>query len=288
MNTAVMLLAGAGFGVGLLLIADGARRRPATQATSEPSRLWRRVRQLPGQAPKLTAAVAGGLVVAVLTGWPAAGVLAGLGVVALPGLLGPDRDHQRGLARVEAIAGWTELLRDTLRAGAGLQQTIIRTALNADAPIRDQVQQLAERLRGGWPLPAALRRFKDDLADPLADMVVAALLLAADRPSANLAGVLGELADNAREQAAMRQRVATSRARLRTSARSITAITVLMVVGLVVLNREWMAPYDSPVGQIVMLLAGGMFAGGLVGLRRMSLLPTAPRLLANPGGGGRR
>jgi Flp pilus assembly protein TadB len=288
-NAPVWLLAGAGFGLGLVLIADGSRRRPAGEATAEPSRLWWRLRQAPAQAPMLAAAVAAGLVVAVLTGWPAAGALAGLAVVALPGLLGPDRDHQRALARVEALAGWTELLRDTLRAGAGLQQAIIATAPNADAAIRAQLLRLAGRLHAGGRPPAALRGFADQLADPLADMVVAALLLAAGRPSANLAGLLGELAGTAREQAAMRQRVATSRARLRTSARSITAITVVMLLGLVVLNREWMAPYDSPVGQVVMLAAGSMFAGGLVGLRRMSLLPTGPRLLGNPpGGGGRR
>lgn len=281
MDTAVWLLCGAGFGLGIVLFVD-ATRRGHTQPG--PRHWWHAVRRWPRQAPKLTAAVAAGLVVAVLTGWPTAGVLAGLAVVALPVLLGPDRDHQQALAKVEAIAGWTELLRDTLRAGAGLQQTVVATAGSADAPIRDLVQQLAGRLRDGGRLAPALRGFADQLDDPLGDMVVAALLLAAERPSANLAGLLGELAATARQQAAMRQRVATSRARLRTSARSITAITVVMVVGLVVLNRQWMAPYDSAVGQVVMLAAGGMFAGGLMGLRRMSLLPAPPRLLAEPGG----
>src|SRR5690606_23122123 len=154
-------------------------------------------------------------------------------------------DHQTSLDRVEAVAAWTELLRDTLAAAAGVQQTILATATTAPEPIRPQVASLADRLRHGMALSRALRMFADELSDPIVDLVVAARLLAADRPSANLGPLLGELAMTAREQAAMRQRVATSRARVRTSARIITAITVLMVVGMVVLNRPWMSAYDG-------------------------------------------
>jgi Flp pilus assembly protein TadB len=240
---------------------------------------------LPAALPKLAAAAVAGVLVGVLTGSPAGGLLAALAVFGLPASLGPDRQHQRALARVEAVAGWAELLHDMLAAAAGVQQTIIATAATAPEPIRPQVRELADGLRHGYGLQAGLRRFAQQLDDPSADLVVAALLLAADRPSANLGPLLGELAATAREQAGMRQRVAASRARLRTSARIITAITIAMVVGLVALNRPWMAAYDTATGQLVMLLAGGMFAAGLLTLKRMAHLPPPPRLLAADAGG---
>jgi Flp pilus assembly protein TadB len=199
-------------------------------------------------------------------------------VAGLPGLLGPDRAGRAALARVEALAGWTELLRATLAAAAGLHQAILATAANPPAPIRAQVATLAGRLRQGQPLPAALREFADQLADPTGDLVVAALLLAADRPAADLSELLAALAGNAREQAAMRARVAASRARLRSSARIVTALTLVMVTGLVLLNRQWMQPYATPAGQLVMATAGGLFTLGLVGLARMSQLDGPPRL----------
>jgi tight adherence protein B len=275
-RVALALLCGALVGLGITLIMDGLRRRE-----SQPPAPWlRKLRQLPALFPKLTAAVAVGLVVALLTGWPVGGILAGLATATLPSILGPDREHQREMARVEALAGWTELLRDTLRAAAGLQQAIVATAATAPEPIAAQVNALAMRLQQGSRMQDALRQFADELADPTGDMVVASLLIAADMPSAHLADVLRDLAATARERAAMRTRVAISHARVRTSARVIAGTTCVMVVGLVALNREWMAPYDTTAGQAVMLLVGALFAAGLVGLKRMSRIPSPPRVLA--------
>jgi tight adherence protein B len=290
-NTMIALLLGGVAGLGLVLAADGWRRRPPT-APPPASRWSRWSRGLAGSAPRLVVAVTAGLVVAVLTGWPVAGALTGLAAVMLPGMLGPDRAGQRAIARVEAIAGWTELLGSTLTGAAGLQQTIAATAALAPEPIRSEVTTLAGRIRAGRRPADALRAFADDLADPTGDLVVAALLLAVDRPGANLAALLGELAGHAREQVAMRQRVAASRARLRTGARIIIGLTAAMLLGLVVFNREWMQVYSSFAGQLAMLAAAGFFAAGLYGLARMSRIASPPRLLtvgtpSDVGGGGR-
>ena len=57
-----------------------------------------------------------------------------------------DRAHAALVARVEAIAGWAEMLRDTIAAAAGLEQAIAATAPLAPPPIRDEVVMLAARL----------------------------------------------------------------------------------------------------------------------------------------------
>ena len=82
--------------------------------------------------------------------------------------------------------------------------------------------------------------------DPIADLVVAALHQAAHRQASRLADLL---TDSGRASPAgrttVRLRVVAARARVRTSARVITATTVVMAVGLVVLNRDYLAPYDT-------------------------------------------
>ena len=74
------------------------------------------------------------------------------GAWVLPSLIGPDRGHARRVARIEAIATWTEALRDNLSGAAGLEQAIMASAIEAPEPIRDEVTQLAVRLRRGWRL----------------------------------------------------------------------------------------------------------------------------------------
>ena len=60
-----------------------------------------------------------------------------------------------------------------------------------------------------------------------------------------------------------------------------------MLAAMVVLNRPWMSAYDSAAGQLVMLLAGGMSAAGLVTLKRMGRIAPPPRLLASGAAGER-
>ena len=59
----------------------------------------------------------------------------------------------------------------------------------------------------GWPLPDALQQFADELDDPSADLVVAALILNSRLRGPGLRDVLGALAVSAREELDMRQRV---------------------------------------------------------------------------------
>jgi Flp pilus assembly protein TadB len=229
----------------------------------------------------VVAAVAAGFAVALLTRWPVAAVLTAVGVWALPRVLGPDREHRRSLARIEAIATWAELLRDTLSSAAGLEQAITATAPVTPVPIRAQVQALADAIRGGVRLADALRAFAADLADPTADLVVRALQQAAGYHGGQLTDSLTSLAGTAREQAQIRMRVATTRATTRTAARVITGTCVVMVAGLIVLNRGFLAPYSTLTGQLVLLLVGGIFAAGFWWLARASRIPAPPRILTD-------
>ena len=286
-------LCGAGLGLGLCLLLAGLIGTPVAEDGRQPPVWPGRLRGLAarGWAARLplAAGAVAGLVVWLVTGWPVGGLLAAAAGVCGPRLVGRDREQAGRVARIEAVAGWAEMLRDTLTGAAGLEQAILATAPVAPPAVRAEVGALAAALRGGHRLPEALRRFADQLADETADLVVAALLLAARHEARDLAALLGTLAAAAREQAGLRLRAAASRARTRTSVRVISAATLGFAAGLVLFDRRYLQPYDSPAGQLVLLLVGGLFATGLAWLARLARIPNPPRLLTRldePAGSG--
>jgi tight adherence protein B len=280
--TDLAALLGAGTGLGLLFVIVGWRHSalgalPVSMPWHQLGDRVNRDRLLVRLAGVMGAAV----VVAALTGWPVAAVLAGLGAWALPSVLGGAKDRAREVARTEAIAGWAEMLRDTLSAAAGLEQAIVATASVAPLPIRGEVLALAARLEAERLVPA-LRRFADDLADPTGDLVVAALVLAAGHEARRLSELLGSLAAAARDQAAMQLRIEAGRARIRTSTRVVVGSTLVFAAGLIVLNRSYLEPFSSPLGQAVLAVIGLIFGLAFWWLERMGR-PSAPeRFLASP------
>ena len=198
----------------------------------------------------------------------------------LPAVLARDRAHARRVARIEAIATWAEMMRDTLAAAAGLEQAILASAAVAPAAIHAEITGLAVRLETGHRLAPSLQRLADELADPTADLVISSLLLAATQQARHVSDLLGSLATTAREQASMRLRIEAGRARSRTSVRIIVGTTVAFAVLLVLLNREYLAAYDSLTGQLVLLVIGAMFAAGFLYLAKIAAVDEPTRLLA--------
>ena len=276
--TPPMLLAGLlGLATGgcAWLAVDGLRRR------QRPTRVGVPLRRLTAGTTPLRAAgaAAAAAVIGLWSRWPVAAVLAAAAAWALPPLLAGAATARQELARLEAIATWTESLRATLQAAAGLEHALIASAATAPAAIRDQVEALAGSLRAGVRLPDALDALAADLDHPDADRVLASLRLAAPGRARNLADQLGVLAAAAREQVAARRRIDSERATTRTSVRMIVAATLVMVLGQLLLNRSFLDPYATVTGQLVLAAAGGLFALGFWWLNRMSRLRRQPRVL---------
>jgi tight adherence protein B len=273
-------LLGAGVGLGLVLAWAGWRGVAFPRPARSPARP-----KVERATLRLGLAAGAAVVVGAATGWPVGALLAGLAGWGLPGLLGGTKGRAEALARIEAVAGWAEMLRDTMAGAAGLEQAIVATAAVAPLPIRAEVATLAVRLEGERLAPG-LRGFADEVADQTMDLVVAALVLAAEHQASRLGELLGSLAQAARDQATMRLRVEAGRARSRTSVKVVVGVTAGLALGLAVLNRSYLSPYDTALGQLVLLLVGAMFAGAFVWLSRMTR-PSAPeRFLARRDGSG--
>jgi len=123
------ILAGAVAGAGLFLLLVALRGLPP-RPPGEPGRLRRWMREV--GAARAAAAVLAGLVVLVATGWLVAGVGAALLVLSWRGMSGVAGERA-AMARLEALATWTESLRDTIAGAVGLEQAI-PASLRAAAP----------------------------------------------------------------------------------------------------------------------------------------------------------
>jgi Flp pilus assembly protein TadB len=220
-----------------------------------------------------------GVLALILTRWPVAAVAAGALVMFWPALFGGASAEKQAIARLEGLAAWIESLRDTIAGAVGLEQAIPATAYAAAPSIKPQLRILVDRLRVRVPMPVALQRFADDLDDPSADLVVAALILNAKLRGPGLRQVLTSLADASRDELDMRQRVFAGRSSTRRSVQIVAGFSLLFVLGLAVLNRDYVAPYATFEGQVVLGLVVGVFAAGFLWMRRLSGIETAQRFL---------
>jgi Flp pilus assembly protein TadB len=215
----------------------------------------------------------------VVTGWPAGALIAGLTAAAAPSVVGGKARRQAAVDRIEAIAGWAEQLRDVMAAADGIQSAILTTAPLAPEPIRREVRRLADRLVQQERLSIALRRFADEVAHPLTDMIVTSLLIASERQG-RLADLLTEVAASARATATMRLRVEAARARTYVTTRLIIGVTIALATWLVLVRRDYLEPFDSVGGQVMLVLIGAVFAASGVLMQRMARPDEQARLLA--------
>ena len=221
-----------------------------------------------------------GVACALATGWPVGGPIGALAAYGLPRLL-RQTSGATSIAKIEAVATWTEMLRSTLAASAGLSQAIIATAGLSPDPIRPATEQLAAQIRAGVHPREALLQFADEVADPCADRVVCSLLLAFSSRAQRLGDLLHALADSTREEVALRLRIETSRAAVRSGVRTVVIFSVVFAAGLSLLARSYLAPFGTATGQLVLLLVGGLYAGGLTLMVILARPPAAVRLLGN-------
>lgn len=214
---------------------------------------------------RVAAAFAGsavaGVVAWLLTGWFAAGLLTALAVASLPKLLAGGRTRQGMIDKTEAIASWTESIRDTMAAASGLEEALVATAAAPPEPIAEPVTRLAIRLRH-QTLSESLLQFGDEIDHPSADLVVTALRIAAQMEAADLSSLLSRLATSIRGDATMRVRVEVSRAKLRTSAKIIVGAVGATLALLMLFNRSYLDAYDTVAGQFMLMVVGAIFAVG--------------------------
>jgi Flp pilus assembly protein TadB len=267
---------GTTFGLGVVGLA--ASWRSEAPSTAGAGRAPRFVADLRSEAPRLVLPVSLGVVAGLATGWPVAVPLVLVAAYGLPKLFG-QTSGSVSISRIEAIATWTEMLQGTLAASAGLSQAMVATAPLAPLPVRGAATRLSARLTAGMHPRDALLLFAEELDDPCADRVVCALLLAVSSRAQRLGDLLVALADSTRDEVALRLRIETSRASVRSGVRTVMVFSVAFAAGLTVLAHPYLAPFGTMRGQVVLAVVGVLYVVGLTLMVSLARPPAPVRLL---------
>jgi Flp pilus assembly protein TadB len=274
----VPALAGALVVAGLLGLVAGLRRTAVPAPVRTRSTHLSRLRRLSHRTRiLLLAGLGGGILAWLVTGWVLALVAVPVAAVGLPMLVSAPPAAAR-IERLEAMEEWTRSLSGVLTVGVGLEQALVATLRSTPEPIAPEVNRLVARLRARWATEAAIRAFADDLDDATGDLVAANLILGARRRGAGLASVLDGLAASVAADVRARRQVEADRAKPRATARWVTLISTSVLVILAV-SGSYVAPYQSPLGQIILITLLTAYVATLIWMRRMANGRPTPRFL---------
>ena len=124
-----------------------------------------------------------------------------------------------------------------------------------------------------------LRAFAEDLNDSTGDVVASQLILAASgRGQAGLAKALDALAETVASDVRARRQIEADQAKPRTTARTVTVIT-LGVLGLLAFTGNYIEPYGTPLGQVILAVLLSAYVATLLMMRRMAVAKPLPRFL---------
>ncbi|MFG2651253.1 type II secretion system F family protein [Streptomyces sp. NPDC048436] len=280
-------LCGAVLVAGLLLVVRGVTRVPVA-ADRPPSRWvvrWQAAQAaLPDAWARRYRFIVIAAALAAVGTWlywarPVHGLLAGVAVLGLPWIWNPAGTSGRQIVRLEALAEWMQQLAGVHESGGTLDSAITASATRAPQVIRPQVRLLAARLRVGANPSMAYRQFADAFADGAVDNAVMLFLTHAKDHGPGLSRALQSMASLTEQEAISLRSLDAKRSQVRTGTRWVSIISLAIAV-YILTNPSWGQIYRTASGQLVMLVLGLMFAGALVGMRKLAQSKPAPRLLA--------
>lgn len=252
------------------------RPEPAPAKKRRRQRLHGRTRTI------LIVGLAAGILVAAVTGWLVAIVIVPAAILGLQRVI--MRRAKPRIARLDALAEYARGIAGVLAVGRGIEQAILQASRSAPQIIGAEVGKLTARIRASWELKRALRAFADDFDDATADVFVATLLLASDRRGPGLAAVMQDMAASVDHEVRARREVETEQQKPRTAARMITIISGLLLAGLLV-SGDYIAPYSSPLGQLLLTAYLAGYVAILWWMSRMTKEKPIPRFIGTSGGG---
>lgn len=284
--TAVALVTGLLVVGGAVMVLVGWSRswpeRPTRRRESLDER-WARLTRRPAGRPGrnrdliLVGSLAAGLVVAALSGWALAIVVAPVLVLGLPYLL--ILPKARDVELLEALDRWVRALAASMTTGRSVTDAIRISRRTAPPTLAIEIGHLVDRLNSRWDTSDALRSFADTLDSPDADGVVAALILAARRGASGASQTLSALADSIQDQLKGRRAIETERAKPYVVVRQVTIISLITLGAMFVLSPGFFAAYATPLGQVILTVLVLLYLCSLILLRRKAQQTPRERIL---------
>ena len=266
--------------IGLLGIGRLIRGLPLLPPTL--TKASRRGRSLSSKDKRtLLAGLAAGVVVLLATRNLVFAVIAGAAVVLWPMVAGGGKAERAALTKLEALAQWTESLRDLAQKGAGLESVIPKTVDTASDVLVPPLRLMSRRLSVKVPLPEALSRFADEVDDSSADMVVAALALAARQRKGKLSGVLSALARSLRDELEQRTKVMRERNVVRREATQVAALTAALVLAAGLFSPQGLPEGGGTAAQLLPLVLAVAYLFVFSRVRKLAEPEPEPRFLSS-------
>jgi len=217
----------------------------------------------------LLAAGAAILLVTIVTGNPALGVLAGVVGAAVPFLLVRRMARKRSALFAEQLPDALDLARAALQAGHGLMAALSVVADEFPDPIAQEFREVTEEVRLGLPLREALDNLSKRVDAPDIALLEIGILVTQDI-GGNLAEVFDNIGHTIRERFKLQRETKTLTAQGRMSGTVLTALPILVAVGLSILNPGYFAPMFAPgKGRYMLAYAACSLLAGHFVIRRL-------------------
>lgn len=227
----------------------------------------------------VTAAAVTWLLVAAFTGSLLVALAPAVGVGLIPAAYVRSRAQRR---HNERLAAWPDALRSlvsALQAGTSLHQGLVELGRSGPVPLRDVWVRYQRLTDHGLTEPRALDVIRRELADPLSDRVCEVLTIATVKGSRIALRVLRDIADAAAADVQLTERLQTASLEQRLNAVAVFALPWVVLILLCGRPGPFRDFYASGQGASVLLLAGAMSTAGMILVRRLSRMPTEPRVL---------
>lgn len=218
-----------------------------------------------------------GVAVAASTGWLIALVVIPALALGLPYLL--TVPTPRDVALLEALDRWVRSLSATLATGRSITDALRISRRTAPPLLAEEVGTLVARLNNRWDTREALMRMADTLDSPDADGVLAALILASNRGTNGASVTLQALADSLQATLQGRRAIEVERSKPYVVVRQVTVISLGTLLAAFAVSPDFFAPYQTPVGQLVLSVLLTAYVGSLLLMRRKAQQRERPRIL---------
>lgn len=222
------------------------------------------------------AALFAGVVAIGLTRWPALGVGAVVAALVVPRVVRRRREDAAYAARLGATRDWLLQLRSLLVAGEGIEQALRSTASlhTPGGPLASALDRLMVTLPR-VSTASALRRFGRELDNHVGDAAVLALVHALERGARDLSATLAALADWARDETSLIDRIEAERRGIRTSQTIILSVFAMMPLTFAATAPQQLAVYGTVAGQAVLSVMLAVAAGCVLAISS-TLRPPRP------------
>src|SRR5262245_62652098 len=215
------------------------------------------------------AGIAALLLVTTATGNPAFGILAGVVGAAAPLLIVRRIARRRSALFAEQLPDALDLARAALQAGHGLMAALSVVADEFPDPIAQEFREVTEEVRLGLPLRDALDNLSKRVDVPDVALLEIGILVTQD-VGGNLAEVFDNISHTIRERFKLQRETKTLTAQGRMSGTVLTALPILVAVGLSILNPGYFAPMFAPgKGRYMLAYAACSLLAGHFVIRRL-------------------